>query len=64
MKTILVKSVMLTAAMLSCITLLAQGPPSPPATPIDGGLGLLLAGGAVYGVKKIREYRNSKKPIR
>jgi len=28
-------------------------PPPPPATPIDEGLGLLLAGGAIYGLKKI-----------
>lgn len=32
-------------------------PGAPPATPIDGGLSLLLAGGAIYGVKKIRDYR-------
>jgi len=35
----------------------AQGPPGPPATPIDGGLSLLLAAGGVYGVKKIRDIR-------
>jgi len=29
----------------------AQG--APPATPIDGGLSLLLAGGLAYGLKKI-----------
>ena len=29
--------------------------------PIDGGLGILLAAGAGYGVKKIREMRKSKK---
>lgn len=29
--------------------------------PIDGGLGFLLAAGAGYGVKKIREMRKSKK---
>lgn len=36
-------------------TLFAQGPP--PATPIDGGLSLLLAAGGAYGVKKIRDAR-------
>jgi hypothetical protein len=33
-------------------------PPDDPGAPIDGGLSLLLAAGAVYGVKK---YRNSRK---
>lgn len=27
----------------------------PPATPIDGGLGILLAAGGAYGLKKLRE---------
>jgi len=36
-------------------TFMAIGqPPSPPATPIDGGLGILLAGGAAYGIKKLK----------
>lgn len=39
------------------LALPAVAQPGPPATPIDGGLGLLLAGGAVYGIKKIREAR-------
>jgi hypothetical protein len=33
--------------------------PPPGAVPIDGGVGFLLAAGAAYGVKKIRERRNS-----
>ncbi|MEL6558707.1 MAG: hypothetical protein AAFQ94_11020 [Bacteroidota bacterium] len=33
----------------------AQG--APPATPIDGGLSLLLAAGGVYSVKKINDSR-------
>jgi hypothetical protein len=37
---------------------LAQGPPDPDDTPIDGGLSLLIAAGAAYGVKK---YRDGKK---
>lgn len=37
------------------IPVFAQGPP--PATPIDGGLSLLLAAGGAYGVKKIRDAR-------
>lgn len=34
-----------------------QAPPAPPATPIDGGLSLLLVGAAAYGIKKIRDRR-------
>ena len=51
--------IIFTLTILLCgFAVLAQ-PPGPPATPIDGGLGLLIAAGAVYGVKKIRE--NSKR---
>jgi hypothetical protein len=35
--------------------LLAQGPP--PATPIDGGLSILLAVGGAYGLKKLKDSR-------
>ena len=45
--------------ILICLALplltLAQGPPDPEDTPIDGGLAMLLAAGAAYGVKKYRE---------
>ncbi|MEQ8546257.1 MAG: hypothetical protein RIC03_00010 [Cyclobacteriaceae bacterium] len=37
------------------LPVLAQG--APPATPIDGGLSLLLAAGGVYGIKKLRDAR-------
>ena len=37
------------------LPLMAQG--APPATPIDGGLSLLLAAGGIYGIKKIRDSR-------
>jgi len=47
------------AAFLTVSLLMAQ-PPAPPATPIDGGLGLLLAGGAAYGLKKLHKARKSK----
>ncbi len=44
-----------------CIALpvitLAQGPPDPEDTPIDGGLSLLLAAGSAYGIKKYRNYK-------
>ncbi len=36
---------------------IAQGPTDPEDTPIDGGLGLLIAAGAVYGIKKYRDSR-------
>jgi hypothetical protein len=35
-------------------------PGDPDAVPLDGGLSLLIAAGAAYGVKKVYEYRNSK----
>ncbi|MFT7234222.1 MAG: hypothetical protein ACI8TA_003452 [Cyclobacteriaceae bacterium] len=41
----------LSILLTSCI-LFAQ-PPGPPATPIDGGLSLLLLAGGAYGAKKI-----------
>ncbi|MEQ8471325.1 MAG: hypothetical protein RIC35_09065 [Marinoscillum sp.] len=37
------------------IALMAQQ--APPATPIDGGLSLLLAGATAYGIKKIYDAR-------
>ncbi|MEL6559274.1 MAG: hypothetical protein AAFQ94_13880 [Bacteroidota bacterium] len=56
-------SLLLTIALffMTICPLLAQGPPGPPATPIDGGLSLLLAAGGIYGVKKIRDQRKQKK---
>jgi len=49
-------------AILFCIAVpmitLAQGPVDTDDMPIDGGLTLLLAAGAAYGVKK---YRDGKK---
>jgi hypothetical protein len=38
-----------------CIPAMAQG--APPATPIDGGLTVLLAAGGAYGIKKLRDAR-------
>lgn len=47
--------------VLLCIALpmvtLAQGPPDPEDTPIDGGLVLLVAAGAAYGIKQYRQGR-------
>ncbi|WP_170148085.1 PID-CTERM protein-sorting domain-containing protein [Marinoscillum furvescens] len=41
--------------LLISIPVLAQG--APPATPIDGGLSILLAAGGAYGVKKLIDRR-------
>ncbi len=55
------RDVYITLVMILCLALpmmtLAQGPPDPEDTPIDGGLTLLLAAGAAYGVKKYRDGR-------
>ena len=48
----------LSTFLFTATPLLAQG--GPPATPIDGGLSLLLAAGGAYGIKKLRD--NRKKP--
>jgi len=44
-------------SLIIVIPVLAQG--APPATPIDGGLSLLLAAGGAYGIKKIRDHRRN-----
>ena len=54
MKSNIILTVTLIAA--SAFPLLAQ-PPAPPATPIDGGLSLLLAAGGVYGIKKLKDLK-------
>lgn len=41
--------------LFTSTALLAQG--APPATPIDGGLSILLAAGGAYGFKKLNERR-------
>lgn len=35
------------------VVLVASAQAAPPATPIDGGLSLLLVAGGAYGVKKV-----------
>ncbi|MFT6855650.1 MAG: hypothetical protein ACJA0X_001624 [Cyclobacteriaceae bacterium] len=45
------------ALVLMAMPLFAQG--APPATPIDGGISLLLAAGGAYGLKKLRDHRKS-----
>jgi hypothetical protein len=50
--------------LICCIALpfiaLAQGPPDPNDTPIDGGLSVLLAAGVGYGVKRYRDAKKKK----
>ncbi len=54
MKNIIIKTALLSVTFLTMtLPVLAQG--APPATPIDGGLSLLLAAGGVYGLKKLRD---------
>lgn len=36
---------------------IAQG--TPPTTPIDGGLSVLLVTGGIYGIKKIGDFKRS-----
>lgn len=56
MKSLYIKSTLLITALMFVIPAFAQ-PGAPPATPIDGGLSLLLAAGGIYGAKKIRDAR-------
>lgn len=48
-------AILIALSILTPISLIAQG--APPATPIDGGLSLLLAAGGAYGMKKIIKNR-------
>lgn len=51
-------AILLPVLLLTSLPLFAQSPP--PATPIDGGLSLLLAAGGAYGIKRLRDHRNGK----
>lgn len=63
MKNHIYKILALTPVLIALATpIMAQLPSltgggAPPATPIDGGLSLLLAAGGAYGIKKIRDSR-------
>ncbi|MEQ9305148.1 MAG: hypothetical protein RJQ14_14665 [Marinoscillum sp.] len=49
------KIILIAGLLLGAFLANAQG--APPATPIDGGLSLLLAAGGAYGLKKIMKVR-------
>ncbi|MBR09487.1 MAG: hypothetical protein CMP48_17605 [Rickettsiales bacterium] len=57
MKNLLTKSSLIALGLIAFIPLLAQGPSAPPATPIDGGLSLLLVAGGAYGIRRIYQSR-------
>lgn len=56
MKNIAYKLFSLSLLFVAALPAMAQ-PPAPPATPIDGGLSLLLGAGAMYGAKKVYDKR-------
>lgn len=64
----LFRCVLILAVMFLPLIVSAQGPGDPncdplnPACPIDGGLSALLAIGAGYGIKKIRDARKTMDP--
>jgi hypothetical protein len=59
--TILIIAVLLTANCFVPNAIAGPGLPEPPEdTPIDGGVTLVLAATAAYGVKKLRDKRRNK----
>lgn len=56
---LLITLILVTANLLPFLAM-AQDPGGGPDAPIDGGLGVLLAAGAAYGVKKYRDARKGK----
>ena len=58
MKNLLYKTLLVLPALFLVLPAFAQ-PGAPPATPIDGGLSILLAAGGAYGIKKLRDHRKS-----
>ncbi|MFT7156643.1 MAG: hypothetical protein ACI8Q1_001658 [Parvicella sp.] len=57
MKAFIHKTSLLIPALL-VIVLPAMAQSAPPATPIDGGLSLLLLAGGAYGAKKLLSKKN------
>jgi hypothetical protein len=60
MKTLFRTLFLVALFMLPLASLFAQPNPNPTGTPVplDGGLGVLLAAGAAYGLKKMRENKS------
>lgn len=54
-----ITKIILSLGMILIVGAAFAGPGGPPATPIDGGLSLLLAAGGAYGLKKIRDARKA-----
>ena len=50
-----IKIILSITTFLFILPLMAQS--APPATPIDGGLSILLAAGGAYGLKKLKDSR-------
>lgn len=57
-KTNLLPAIITIMALAFPILAIAQDPGGGPDVPIDGGLSVLLAAGAAYGVKKYRDHKN------
>ncbi|MEQ8239869.1 MAG: hypothetical protein RIA69_11690 [Cyclobacteriaceae bacterium] len=56
MKKIIIKiTTVFGLGLVFVVPVMAQG--APPATPIDGGLSLLLVAGGAYGIKKVMDNR-------
>jgi hypothetical protein len=62
----ILKALMLCILLLSAVSSLAQGPDDPSTddpgsdVPVDGGLSLMLAAGAAYGVRRVRCRRDAR----
>jgi hypothetical protein len=55
-----ISKITLSLVALLTVSLAIAQPAPPPATPIDGGLSLLLAAGGIYGIKKLKQRYNEK----
>ena len=60
-KFLILASLILVAVTALPFFAMAQDPAGGPDAPIDGGLSLLLAAGAAYGVKKYRDGKKKNK---
>ena len=55
--------ILLLVLLLPIIVFAQGGPPDPNDVPIDGGISVLLAAGAAYGVKKYRDHKKNGKEL-